>query len=219
MTGTSHQQGRDPQIRPSAIEKRARLAAIRRAARRGERAHGYRLAASLTEGDPENLRAWLWRARLAPARAERLRCLSLVLERRPDHPGARRDLYEALWAELEADPFLDYDGETDHLYRVRTGDDTPVTVPKQRRPPEPFPPPAPGPLRPAWRWLRLALVGLLPAGLGAVLLAPVAAVAALRAGRRALSARDKKARRIALLLASLIWLAGLALAFLFFLHV
>lgn len=143
----------------------------------------YKLARSVTSLAPENPEGWLWRAMTTDTRAERLRCLSRALELSPEHEFVRNELYDALWALLEQEPALIYRDEADEVYYVRSAAGIDLAVPKRRETPAPYPPPDPPPLQPAYRWFVLALLGLLPAGLGTIVCAPIAAVHALRVQR------------------------------------
>lgn len=194
------------------------LAAVRQAASQGHKKHAYQLARAITESHPEETSGWLWRGITAETQEERLLCLSRSLKLSPHDERAQRAMVDALRRQLSVDAFLAYDGETDHLYYTQTADDLPLVVAKRRSVPQPYPPPDPTPLQPALRRLRWAALGLLPAGLGAVLLAPLAMVSIWHASRQSLSSTDQKRARVFLLLSGLIWMAGLVLATLFLLH-
>ena len=74
---------------------------------------------------------------------------------------------------------LRYEGEDDQSYFVSGADGARLTVPKNRNVPKPFLDQPSRPLTPAFRLLAAAFVGLAPAGLGALVLAPLAALWAL----------------------------------------
>lgn len=154
------------------------------AIRRGDRRVAYAICVQLTADDPTNEQAWLWRAGTAESQEESIAALSQVLTLNPANAAARQGLYEAVQGLLRHDAFLAYLGETDDFYQVRTKQDFRFAHPKDRAAPEPFPPLEPPPAQAAQRWLVWALVGLIPAGLGALLCAPPAALAALRLLRR-----------------------------------
>ena len=72
-----------------------------------------------------------------------------------------------------------YEGENDESYQVSDTGGIRFTVPKNRSVPQPpINPPSPL-LNPAFQLLVLAFLGLAPAGLGAIVLAPLAALWAL----------------------------------------
>lgn len=187
-------------------------------ARQGERKRAHTLLARVTRATPENVNAWLWRAGTAATREEALLCLSEALRLDPAHVKARQALRELLRAELDKDVFLAYGSEDDWLYYIRTGSGIPTAVPKDRAVPELYPPPRHAPLHAAERWLAFAALGLIPAGLGALLCAPIAAAHAWRAARRSLSPVEARWRLVVLALALTLWLLGGLLGWLFILH-
>jgi hypothetical protein len=74
---------------------------------------------------------------------------------------------------------LKYEGEDDQSFFVSSGNSAPLSIPKNRAIPKPFRDRPPQPLTPAFHLLAWAFVGLAPAGLGALVLAPLAALWAL----------------------------------------
>lgn len=155
------------------------------------------------------------RAAAAETLDARLFYLSQALTYAPGHPIACQWMYESLWRLLHEDAFLGYLGEDDRRYDVQTGAGLAVAVSKNRAVPLVYPPLTPSPLQPALRWLWWAFLGLLPAGLGTLLCAPVAAVVALRVPQP-LSQADRTRRRVVLWSAALAW-CGAFLLFLFLL--
>jgi hypothetical protein len=69
---------------------------------------------------------------------------------------------------------LRYEGEDDRSYIVTRPDGTRLIFPKNRSVPKPFVDNPPQPLTPAFRLLVAAFLGLAPAGLGTIVLAPLA---------------------------------------------
>lgn len=166
---------------------------------------------------PQNVDTWLRRADTAPTREERLLCLSAVLQFDPGHQVARQALQATLRDELEEDPFLAYGSEDERLYYIRTAANVPVTVAKERAIAEIYPPPTLSPMSLAERWLALAILGLVPAGLGALICAPVVAIYAWQRGRQ-LPEAERRWRVILFIAATMIWLLGGLLTWLFILH-
>ncbi len=187
------------------------------AAQRGDRRRAHAICLQLTADEPANEQAWFWRAGTAESQEESIAALSQVLTLNPANAATRQGLYEALQGLLRHDAFLAYLGETDDLYQVRTKQDFRFAHPKDRAAPEPFPPLEPPPAQAAQRWLVRALIGLLPAGLGALLCAPLAALAALKLLRY--PTPDTRQRALIILwLAVAVWLIGAVLVLLFILH-
>ncbi len=168
---------------------------------------------------PHDANALLLRAATARTRAEMLAHLSKAVEVDPDHRVARQTMYQMLKLQLEEDAFLGYLSEDDRLYRVRTATDIPVTVTKERAVTAPYPPLEPDPLHPALRWLWLALIGLLPSGLGAVVLAPRALWALRNLRGSSLSRQDRNRRLVFAVLAIGVWFLGILLGTLALVHI
>jgi len=144
--------------------------------------------------------------------------LSKVLSEHPDNSQARRGLYLTLYHYLRQHPFLRYLEENDALYRVITGEGRVIAVPKDRTVAESYPPKPVTPLQRAYRWLGYALFGLMLAGLGAVICAPVAASFAWRAARSATDLTQRNRAGMAFVYAFALLGIGLLFSFLFVLH-
>jgi hypothetical protein len=193
---------------------------LERAGRLEQRQQVNRQAEEATQRKPDDAEAWLWRAATAESPEARMAYLSRALELDPDHPAARRAMYDGLQSQLQQDAFLAYLNETAELYQVETAGELTLLVPKNRAIPEPYPPP-PGTVRPlatAYRLLVLATIGLLPAGLGALILAPAAAASALRIWRQPSVGAVRARARVVFCLALAVWLAAVLMVFLLVLH-
>jgi hypothetical protein len=70
--------------------------------------------------------------------------------------------------------YLRYRRENDQVYVLSDGSETHLVVPKNRTMPDSFFHSQAQPLTPAFRLLGLAVLGLAPAGLGTLILAPLA---------------------------------------------
>jgi hypothetical protein len=75
---------------------------------------------------------------------------------------------------LDRSLILRYEGEDDQSYIVSRTNGARLTIPKNRSVPKPFVDKPPQPLSPAFRLLVAAFIGLAPAGLGTIVLAPLA---------------------------------------------
>jgi hypothetical protein len=82
-------------------------------------------------------------------------------------------------AETDRSLILRYEGEDDQSFFVSSLHAPILSVPKNRSVPKPFRDRPSKPLTPVFRLLVLAFIGLAPAGLGALVLAPLAALWAL----------------------------------------
>jgi hypothetical protein len=149
---------------------------------------------------------------------ERLTALSEALTESPENPEARRAMYLVMYRYLQHFPFLRYLEENDLLYQVITSGGRVIRVPKDRAVAVPYPPKPTTLLQRSYRWLGYALLGLLLAGLGAVIFAPIAASFAWRAAREAQNVDYRNRAGMALVYAVSLWGIGLLFGFLFLLH-
>lgn len=186
--------------------------------KRGDRKSAHRFSAEATHLDPSNVDAWLLRARTASSKDEALFSLSRVHLLNPDHPAAKHESYRLRWKALEEDPFLGYLNETDDLYYVRSQDFTSLPIPKDRAVPEKYPRKEQGPLAPAFRMLIWATLGLLLAGLGTLVFAPLAMSFAFRSQGQLLTRPDKVRAWVAILLGAVLIVPALFLTWIFLSH-
>jgi hypothetical protein len=194
------------------------LSAARQAAVDGDRQRAYQLALKATQLYPQEIRAWLMRADLAQSPEETVVCMNRVNNLDPDNPIGQQKTYMLVQNMVKVDPFLAYQKESDHLYQVQNRDALALFVPKQRAVPSKYPNPGPKPLRRVYGLLSLALIGLLVAGLGAIVFAPLAAVMALWANRNPLSRADRIKSMIVILVAGIVWAFGVFLGWIFLHH-
>lgn len=194
------------------------LAGARATATEGSLRPSEREPAQATARQPQSVDAWLERAATAHTTEGKLVALSRALERDPHNQRARLAMVDTLRRHLRDDSFLAYVGETDAAYRVDTAGGQRIVVPKRRAHPKSHPPTEPTALRPTSRWLFLALLGLLPSGLGALLFAPIALFSALRLRPSALNHEDQRRRRVFIAAALAIWALGLLLGLLVLIH-
>ncbi len=201
---------------PSAATK---VSAAQVAFGKGARARAYQLALEATQLDPRNVDAWLLRAWTAPGGLEEtLASLSRVITLDPQHPVAQQGMYQSLQRLLAQNGFLAYVSETDDIYYIRTSTGLLLTVPKERAVTTPYPPRKPAPMRRAYHWLALAVLGLAVAGLGTLICAPVAMVYAFRADQQAKTSADRTRAWILMILAVWLCLVAVPLVILFVVH-
>lgn len=203
---------------PDAAQIQLLLTQAQEAAHRGQRQMAYQLALEATRVDPNSADAWLFRSRLAPSKEESLFCMSQVNRINPSHPWGKKDSYTLVWDLLAQDPFLAYQDETDELYMVRSSAYMSLAVPKDRAVSEPFPPPRPGRLAPAYHWLALAALGLLLSGIGALVFAPLAVFSAMSTLPTSPSSADRMRAGIVILVGLLLLAVGALLAWLLYIH-
>ncbi len=158
------------------------------------------------------------RANTGKTLEESVTALNQVLESNPENTAARQALYETMQQMLRKDAFLAYQGETDVVYKVRTLAEFQFIHPKDRAVMEPFPPQKPLPTREAINWLGWSVVGLIPAGLGTLVIAPLAVIAAVKLLRQQVELIDRRRAWIVISGAVVLWLIALVFFFILILH-
>lgn len=186
--------------------------------RLGKREKAYRTSLKLTNLAPEEPLGWYLRSQTAPSQEEQLVCLSRVYSLDPEFPPAKGKMYVALRSLIKQEPSLAYVDETKDLYRVRSGLDLLLNIPKNRSYEEIYLQRTVGPLRAAFTWLNLSLFTLFLGGVGAFFLAPLTAIRALLLRRHIHQHRDRVRVLVILMLSAIIWLASIPLGLLFLIH-
>ena len=194
------------------------LSESEKAIREGNRQRAYELSLQATKTVPESIEAWFLRASLAPSLEERLFCVNCMNELCPDCQDRHQVAFAAVKEQLERDPFLAYLEETEALYRVISKNNQVLVIPKKRAAGDTGLPERPSPLKPAYRLLTLAILGLLSAGIATLVFAPLAALAALQAGPSLRTRSEQVSSTVILLLAGLLFLVGAFFGVLFALH-
>lgn len=149
---------------------------------------------------------------------ESVTALNQVLESNPENIIARQTLYETMQQLLRKDAFLGYQGETDVIYKIRTLDEFQFIHPKDRAMAELFPPQNVPPARSAINWMGWAVVGLIPAGLGTLIIAPLAMIAAIKLLSQKVESIDRRRAWIVIIGAIVLWLIALVFIFILTLH-
>lgn len=188
------------------------------AASSGDRRLARQLCLQLTKSNPANEKAWLLLADVSDSADEQTAALGHALRLDPHNTAARQALYETMQHLLHKDAFLAYQGETSTFYRISTPEDLQFTHPKDRAVVAAFPPAETSPTHCAQRWLAWSVIGLIPAGVGALVCAPVAMATSLNLLRKRLPLMERRRAWIVLLGATLSWLVGMLLAFVLILH-
>jgi len=149
---------------------------------------------------------------------ESVTALSQELELNPQNAAARQALYETMQQMLRKDAFLAYQAETNDYYTVRTFAEFQFVHPKDRAMPDIFPRLEPAPSHKAINWLAWSLVGLIPAGLGTLVCAPLAIFAAIKLLLRENSLSDRRRAWVVLGSAIVLWLIALVFLMILILH-
>ena len=194
------------------------LSESERAIREGNARDAYELSLKATQSAPENIDAWLLRAALAPSLEEKIICINHLNEMGADGYDRHHIAFFTIKETLDNDPFLAYLEETDSLYRVLHGSHLVLSIPKKRSTVNSSPFEQPNPLKAAYRWLLMAMIGLMLAGLGTLIFAPLAVWSAFRAERSLESYADRVSSLIVLILSLILFLIGTFFSVLFLLH-
>lgn len=182
--------------------------------RHGEREKAYQSSLKATTMAPDESLAWYLRGQSAPSTEERLMCLSRAYSLDSNDPGIQDALRAAVHTLLKQEPFLAYVYETENFYQVRSGRDLLINIPKNRTFEIPYLKKKPGLTQAAFRWLSFSVLALFLGGVGAVLLAPIAAFQALRLQASSPSRGDRVRLWIVLILSMIVWLAAIPISWL-----
>jgi hypothetical protein len=188
------------------------------AIRNGNRKLAYELSLQSTQVAPNDAYAWFLRASLAPTLEERIISVNRLNELDPAHQDKHNLAFFTLKELLEADPFLAYLEESEELYRVLRPDRRVLSIPKKRAIPAPPPHEQKDELKAAHRWLGIALLGLLFAGLLTVVFAPLAAWSAIQTGQFSREHVMQIRSSIVVFTSILLFVVGLFFMFLLVLH-
>jgi len=137
----------------------------------------------------------------------------------PDHPFGQSLSYERAWNLLKQNPWLEYEVENDQVYVLSSGAELSLIVPKDRDLPERYLAEGASLVKPAFRWLGLALLGLPPAGLGTLVFVLLAVWHVWQVSKRStLDQADRVRAAVILTVAAGLLSLALALNYLLFLH-
>ncbi|MEI7847221.1 MAG: hypothetical protein WCK35_15585 [Chloroflexota bacterium] len=149
---------------------------------------------------------------------ETLTELNLELELNPENSAARQALYQTMQQMLRKDAFLAYQNETNDHYTIRTFAEFQFIHPKDRAMPDLFPRLQQTPAQKAINWLGWSLAGLIPAGLGTLVCAPLAIFAAIKLLLQKNSLSEHRRAWVVLGSASVLWLVALLFLMILILH-
>ncbi len=171
--------------------------------------------------DRGRLEMLLHQARTAHSSEEALEYVQRAVDMLPNDPRVQSTVQLRLFDKLSDDAFLGFLAETASRYVVEFRDSRPFSVPKARAEPEPYPPVRRTEAEKALRMMWWMILGLIPAGVGAIILSPLA----LRHGVRSLQSeaenQDPRQHRMAwmgILVALALGVLGVFFAALLLLH-
>ncbi len=161
----------------------------------------------------------LHKARTAHDSDQALQYVQRAVDLVPDDPRVQSTVQLNLFDKLSSDAFLAYLAETDRRYVISFRDSRPISVPKARNNPEPYPPKHRTEAERAMRMMWWMVIGLIPAGLVTIILSPLALRHGIRSLRR--ESRDPEQHRMAwaaIFMALLLGALGVFFAALLLLH-
>ena len=142
-----------------------------------------------------------------------------AVELNPDDARAQGALQRAMLAKLNQDAFVAFLAETAKTYVVHLRQPRPLVVPKTRAQPEVFPPDKRTPGEHVWVLVWWLILGLVPAGVGALLFSPVVFARSLAVlNKPGVTPRDRKLALSALGATIALALLGAAFTLLLILH-
>lgn len=195
------------------------LSEAKSALRNGQIHDAYALALQATQAEPENGEAWLLRAGLATSLEEKVLCINRMNELGVRQNDKHHLAFFALKEVLERDPFLAYAEETEELYRVRNAERTMLSIPKKRSITTVYPPEEKtDPSALSHRLLFLAILGLMLAGLGTLIFAPLAAWSALAGDRSELNHAAQIDSLVVTFASAALFILGAFFSILFIMH-
>jgi len=178
----------------------------------------YELSLRATQLAPDNVEAWMLRATLAPSLEERLICVNRLNELGADSQDRHNIAFFTLRELLDKNPFLAYLEETEQLYRVMNANHMVLSIPKKRSQDHSTARGHSGQLTSSYRLLAMALIGLMAAGVGTLVFAPLAALSAIRIGTTSQSHSERLRSTIVFVLSFLLFVIGAVFSILFMLH-
>ncbi len=169
--------------------------------------------------DPSNADAWLRLSYATPDSYQALEYVQRAVELRPNDPAIQSGLRYILFNRFKQDPFVEFLAETDRDYVITLRGSRPVVVPKRRKRSEIFPPTKLSEGQRVAGMLGWMALGMLAAGAGALVLAPVV----LRRAYRLLNTRgiepiEQRRALLTLIFAAVLGLLGEGIFALFLLH-
>src|SRR5512133_779452 len=131
--------------------------------------------------DRGQLEQLLHQARVARSPEEALEYVQRAVDMLPDDPRVQSSVQLNLFDRLSSDAFLAFLAETDKRYVISLRNSRPFAVPKSRAEAELYPPARRTDAERALRMMWWMILGLIPAGLGAIILSPIALGYGIRA--------------------------------------
>ncbi len=137
----------------------------------------------------------------------------------PDDPKVQETVQRSVFSRLNQDAFVAFLAETDKHYVITFRNSRPVVIPKARAQPEIFPNPRRTEAEYALGMLWWVILGLVPIGIGALIMSPLTAGRAVSVLLQpGLNSREKRLACTTILLSGILGLLGMFFALLLVLH-
>ncbi len=137
----------------------------------------------------------------------------------PDHPQVQESVQRSVFTQLNQDAFVAFVAESDKHYIIRFRNSRPIVVPKARTHQVLYPSLRRTEGEHVLGMIWWVILGLVPAGIGALVLSPLVARRALYVlGQRDIDPRDKRMAWMTVFLATLLGFVGGFFTFLLILH-
>lgn len=156
---------------------------------------GNRGRGSQTPESRQQLETLLHEARTAPSGDLAMEYVQQAVNLRPNDPRVQSTVQLSLFRKLASDAFLAFLAETDGRYVITFRNSRPFSVPKARNEPEKYPPTKRTDAERAMSMMWWMILGLVPAGLGAIIISPFAIGWGIRALQH--DYRDPRQHRMA----------------------
>jgi hypothetical protein len=167
----------------------------------------------------ENVAQWLEMSQRTQDPQAALEYAQRAAHLTPDDPRVHETVVHSLFDRIQQDAFIAFLAETAKTYVVTLRDARPIVVPKDRAEPEIFPNKDEPASERAIGMLWWMLLGLIPVGIGSVLLSPLVANRALKAANvNGAQPRDRRMGWVTVLLSFGFGLVGAVFVLLLLLH-
>ena|SRR5688572_23448248 len=138
----------------------------------------------------------------------------------PDDPKVQESLQRSVFSRLNKDAFVAFLAETDKHYVITFRNSRPVVIPKVRAQPEVFPHPSRTEGEHALGMIWWVLPGLVPTGLGALIMSPLTAGRAISVLLQpGLDSHEKRLACTTIVLSGILGVLGMLFALLLVLHI
>jgi hypothetical protein len=171
------------------------------------------------ETTPQDIQALLNASRSAQDPHTALEYAQRAVDALPDDPQVQESVQRSIFSTLKQDAFVAFLAETEKHYVITFRNSRPVVVPKARTQPEVFPDRKQTDGERAQSMLWWVVLGLLPVGIGTLILSPLTIGHAIDVlWRGGTDSREKRLALVSMVLAGILGLFGMLFTLLLVLH-